>query len=57
MQEKETHEMLSPEEISQKGKKQSIPWPPGKWRLGVPSKKGRYLFLRFASKGKPFDKV
>lgn len=31
--------------------KDSIPWPPGKWRLGIPSRKAKYLFLRFANKG------
>lgn len=30
-----------------------IPWPPGKWRLGIPySEKSEFLFLRFATKGK-----
>lgn len=30
-----------------------IPWPPGKWRLGVACPgKAEYLFLRFATKGK-----
>ena len=29
-----------------------IPWPPGKWRLGLPYNKSKFLFLRYANKGK-----
>ena len=30
-----------------------VPWPPGKWRLGVPLPgKSEFLFMRFATKGK-----
>ena len=28
-----------------------IPLPRGRWRVGVPIHKGKYLFLRFATKG------
>ena len=28
-----------------------IPWPPGKWRLGIPSEHAKWLFMRFATKG------
>ena len=32
--------------------KGEIPWPPGKWRLGLPYPgQKEYLFLRFATKG------
>ena len=30
----------------------SIPWPPGKWRLGKPFQdRNQYMFLRYATKG------
>lgn len=28
-----------------------IPWPPGKWRLGEPYQRNKFLFLRYATKG------
>ncbi|KAK3611707.1 hypothetical protein CHS0354_034377 [Potamilus streckersoni] len=31
-------------------RKKKIPWPPGKWRLGITTSKARYLFMRFATK-------
>ncbi|XP_067650569.1 nuclear cap-binding protein subunit 3-like [Haliotis asinina] len=30
--------------------KEQIPWPPGKWRLGLNTPKAKYIFLRFATK-------
>ena len=42
------------ENIRRKGE---IPWPPGKWRLGLPCPgKAEYVFLRFATKGKGSNK-
>lgn len=34
-----------------KARNTNIPWPPGKWRLGRPHSKVKYLFLRYATKG------
>ena len=28
-----------------------IPWPPGKWRLGRPHSRAKYIFMRYATKG------
>lgn len=32
------------------GEIKNIPWPPGRWRLGYPYPKTKYLFLRYATK-------
>ncbi|XP_071110734.1 nuclear cap-binding protein subunit 3-like [Haliotis cracherodii] len=30
--------------------KEQVPWPPGKWRLGLNAPKAKFIFLRFATK-------
>jgi hypothetical protein len=39
------------EERRRKRKQSSTPWPPGKWRLGIPSVKAKFLFMRYATNG------
>ena len=49
----ETGEVAKSEQQRSRSRKEGgIVWPPGKWRLGVPCRKARYLFMRFATLGK-----
>ena len=48
----ETGEVAKSEQQRRRSRKEGgIMWPPGKWRLGVPCRKARYLFMRFATLG------